>query len=197
MRPVSTDYSQSNGQNGIINDQNHNEVRPSKEQYERIARYHQEIKQLRVEKDAKSHEEEFLRSFMRQSERLRALENTSSNRSLAVKGVSNAGYSSMGEENVFQTSISQVTEALDRLKLTLPKSSLDALFNLEDLVQTPDFRIGQMCVKSSSQYGAILLLRPLSVVRRKSLQRTAFQFLMVAPRLGWSTNQQPRNLQQS
>eukprot|EP00092_Neocalanus_flemingeri_P035888 GFUD01039073.1.p1 GENE.GFUD01039073.1~~GFUD01039073.1.p1 ORF type:complete len:824 (+),score=148.06 GFUD01039073.1:349-2820(+) len=140
-RPVSTDYSQVNGQNGIINDQNH-EVTPSKEQYERIARYQQEIKQLRVEKDAKLREEEFLRSSMRQSERLRALEHTSSNRSLAVKGVNNAGYSNMGEENVSQTSISQVTEALNRLKLTLPKSSLDALFSLEDLVQTPDFSIG-------------------------------------------------------
>jgi len=150
-RPVSTDYSQVNGQNGITGDQNHTEITPSKEQYERIARYQQEIKQFRVEKDAKLREEEFLRSSMRQSERLRALENTSSNHSLAVKGVSNAGYSSMGEESVSQTSISQVTEALNRLKLSLPKSSLDSLFNLEDLVQTPDFVVGlDVCNKLQS-----------------------------------------------
>jgi len=150
-RPDSADYSHVNGQNGITNDQNHTEVTPSKEQYERIARYQQEIKQLRVEKDAKLREEEFLRSSMRQSERLRALETTSSNRSLAVKGVSNAGYSNMGEESVSQTSISQVTEALNRLKLSLPKSNLDSLFNLEDLVQTPDFVIGlDVCNKLQS-----------------------------------------------
>ena len=150
-RPVSTDFSQVNGQNGITGDQNHTEITPSKEQYERIAKYQQEIKQLRVEKDAKLREEEFLRSSMRQSERLRALENTSSNHSLAVKGVSNAGYSSMGEESVSQTSISQVTEALNRLKLSLPKSSLDSLFNLEDLVHTPDFVIGlDVCNKLQS-----------------------------------------------
>jgi len=150
-RPVSIDYSQVNGQNGIPNDQNHVEVTPSKEQYERIARYQQEIKQLRVEKDAKLREEEFLRSSMRQSERLRALENTSSNFGPAVKGVSNAGYSSMGEESVSQTSISQVTEALNRLKLSLPKSTLDALFNLEDLVQAPDFVVGlDVCNKLQS-----------------------------------------------
>lgn len=150
-RPVSTDFSQVNGQNGITGDQNHTEITPSKEQYERIAKYQQEIKQLRVEKDAKLREEEFLRSSMRQSERLRALENTSSNHSLAVKGVSNAGYSSMGEESVSQTSISQVTEALNRLKLSLPKSSLDSLFNLDDLVHTPDFVIGlDVCNKLQS-----------------------------------------------
>ena len=57
----------------------------------------------------------------------------------------------MGEESVSQTSISQVTEALNRLKLSLPKSSLDSLFNLEDLVHTPDFVIGlDVCNKLQS-----------------------------------------------
>lgn len=129
---------------------------PSKEQYERIARYQQEIKHIRAEKDARLREEEFLRSSMRQSERLRALETSSSSpRHSTVKGVSNAGYSSMGEEASqtppAQPSITAVRDALTRLKLNLPKSSLDALFKVEDLLSAPDFRVGlEVCNKLQS-----------------------------------------------
>ena len=146
-RPASNDYSYMNGQNGSHNDFGHSEeVTPSKEQYERIVKYQQEIKQHRVEKEARRREEEFLRSSLRQSDRLKSLENTlSSNRNSILAGVSNAGFSSLGEEVTAaanQTSFTQIADAISRLKLSLPKSSLDTLFCLEDLVRNPEFRIG-------------------------------------------------------
>jgi len=154
-RPSSAEFSHLNGQNGVL-PTGGDEVTPSKEQYERIARYQQEIKHIRAEKDARLREEEFLRSSMRQSERLRALETSSSSpRHSMVKGVSNAGYSSMGEDASqqppAQPSIAAVRDALTRLKLNLPKSSLDALFKVEDLLSAPDFRVGlEVCNKLQS-----------------------------------------------
>merc|ERR1719420_2510807 len=111
-RPASNDYSYMNGQNGSHNDFGHSEeVTPSKEQYERIVKYQQEIKQHRVEKEARRREEEFLRSSLRQSDRLKSLENVlSSNRNSMLKGVSNAGYSLMGEDpSTAQPSFSQIS----------------------------------------------------------------------------------------
>ena len=118
-RPASNDYSYINGQNGSHNDFGHSEeVTPSKEQYERIVKYQQEIKQHRVEKEARRREEEFLRSSLRQSDRLKSLENTlSSNRNSILAGVSNAGFSSLGEEvtgAANQTSYNQIADAISR-----------------------------------------------------------------------------------
>lgn len=156
----SSDFSYMNGgQNGGHIDA-YSEVTPSKEQYERIVKYQQEIKQQRVEKEARRREDEFLRSSLRQSDRLKSLENTlSSNRNSILAGVSNAGFSSMGEESTSsgdpQPTYSQITEAISRLKLSLPKSSLDTLFSLEDLVRTPDFRIGlDVCNRLQSSWSS-------------------------------------------
>ena len=145
-RPHSSEFSYTNGGGS----EQHSEVTPSKEQYERIAKYQQEIKQHREEKEARRREEEFLRSSLRQSDRLKSLENVlSSNRNSMLKGVSNAGYSLMGEESSSnQPTFSQITEAISRLKLSLPKSSLDTLFSLEDLVRRSEFRLGlEVCSK--------------------------------------------------
>ena len=158
----SSDFSYMNGQNGHYNEQGHSEVTPSKEQYERIAKYQQEIKQHRVEKEARKREEEFLRSSLRQSDRLKSLENTlSSNRASLLAGISNAGYNSMGEreENAGaaanQTTYNQITDAISRLKLSLPKSSLDTLFCLEDLVRTSEFRLGlSVCNKLQTAWSS-------------------------------------------
>ena len=161
----SSEYSYMNGQNGGHIDA-YSEVTPSKEQYERIMKYQQEIKQQRVDKEARRREEEFLRSSLRQSDRLKSLENNlsqqSSHRNSILAGVSNAGFSSMGEESgpasavlQQQPSYSQITEAISRLKLSLPKSSLDTLFSLEDLVRTPDFRIGlDVCTRLQASWNS-------------------------------------------
>ena len=126
-RPGSSEFPHMNGHSG--EQEGHSEVTPSKEQYERIVKYQQEIKQHRVEKEARRREEEFLRSSLRQSDRLKSLENTlSSNRASLLAGVSNAGYSSMGERGeeagpgLSPTTYTQITEAISRLKLSLPKS---------------------------------------------------------------------------
>ena len=148
-RPHSSEFavSQMNG----VHSEPQSELTPSKEQYERIAKYQQEIKQHREEKEARRREEEFLRSSLRQSDRLKSLENVlSSNRNSMLKGVSNAGYSLMGEDSPSsnQPTFSQITEAISRLKLSLPKSSLDTLFSLEDLVRRSEFRLGlEVCSK--------------------------------------------------
>jgi len=147
-RPHSTEYPYVNGGGAAV--EHHTEVTPSKEQYERIAKYQQEIKQHREEKEARRREEEFLRSSLRQSDRLKSLENVlSSNRNSMLKGVSNAGYSLMGEDpSTAQPSFSQISEAISRLKLSLPQSSLDTLFSVEDLVRSSEFRLGlEVCTK--------------------------------------------------
>jgi len=158
VRPSSSNgpnYNHVNGQNGGVGVDDI--ITPSKEQVERIARYQQEIRQVRAEKDARMKEDEFLRSSMRQSERLRALESTSSSSprsSVQVKGVSNAGYSAMGEdETISQPDIAAAREALTRLKLNLPNDSLDALFKVSDLLSTPDFVVGlDVCNKLQSTW---------------------------------------------
>ena len=159
-RPGSSEFPHMNGHSG--EQEGHSEVTPSKEQYERIVKYQQEIKQHRVEKEARRREEEFLRSSLRQSDRLKSLENTlSSNRASLLAGVSNAGYSSMGERGeeagpgLSPTTYTQITEAISRLKLSLPKSSLDTLFCLEDLVRTSEFRLGlDVCNKLQAAWSS-------------------------------------------
>lgn len=123
-------------------DQNQQDVKPSKEQYERIARYQEELKKLKQEKDAKLREEAFLRSSLRNSERLRALETPSAVASPAIKGVANAAYSSMGEENATTPTIDDLTQAIDRLKAVLPKANLDALYRAADTVENEEFHQG-------------------------------------------------------
>ena len=140
----SVDYSQHNGENG-----NHSgSVTPSKEQYERIVKYQAEIKAVRQDKESRLREDEFLRNSMRQSDRLRALEASGrSSRGPGVRGVSNAGYSTVGEEPR-QPSVTEVQEALKRLKLSLPDSCLDALQAAEAVVSRPDFGVGlDVCQK--------------------------------------------------
>jgi len=124
-----------------------NGIKPSREQYERIAKYTQELKQQKSTHDAKLLEEAILRSSLRNSARLRALE--SSNRSSlnqkasSLGGVSNAGFVSLGEESLHQPlTLAHVSEALKRLKHSLPRSSMDALYQFAQLAQTPDFKIG-------------------------------------------------------
>ena len=159
-RPGSSEFPHMNGHSG--EQEGHSEVTPSKEQYERIVKYQQEIKQHRVEKEARRREEGFLRSSLRQSDRLKSLENTlSSNRASLLAGVSNAGYSSMGERGeeagpgLSPTTYTQITEAISRLKLSLPKSSLDTLFCLEDLVRTSEFRLGlDVCNKLQAAWSS-------------------------------------------
>ena len=159
-RPGSSEFPHMNGHSG--EQEGHSEVTPSKEQYERIVKYQQEIKQHRVEKEARRREEEFLRSSLRQSDRLKSLENTlSSNCASLLAGVSNAGYSSMGERGeeagpgLSPTTYTQITEAISRLKLSLPKSSLDTLFCLEDLVRTSEFRLGlDVCNKLQAAWSS-------------------------------------------
>jgi len=139
----SVDSTQSNGENGNLG----GTVRPSKEQYERIAKYQAEIKAVRQDKESRLREDEFLRNSMRQSDRLRALETSGRSSRSTVRGVSNAGYSTVGEEPR-QPSAAQVSEALQRLKLSLPQSCLDAVYAAEDLVSQPDFRTGlEVCHK--------------------------------------------------
>ena len=167
-RPGSSEFPHMNGHSG--EQEGHSEVTPSKEQYERIVKYQQEIKQHRVEKEARRREEEFLRSSLRQSDRLKSLENTlSSNRASLLAGVSNAGYSSMGERGeeagpgLSPTTYTQITEAISRLKLSLPKSSLDTLFCLEDLVRTSEFRLGlDVCNKLQAAWSSSSSQPPVS-----------------------------------
>jgi len=131
-------------------------VTPSKEQNERIARYTAELKSVAADKDARMREEEFLRSSIRRSERLKALESlppeSSSHRSTVSRhgqGVSNDGFSSMGEEGggggpsvAPQPSINSVKEALTHLKLTLPQSSLEALSKVGALLESSEVKSG-------------------------------------------------------
>ena len=56
-----------------------------------------------------------------------------------------------------QVSLSQVNAALNRLKNCLPRSSLDALYSVAELVQTPEFEIGQN-IDSRKERGPIQLL---------------------------------------
>ena len=123
-------------------------VTPSKEQYERIVKYQAEIKAHRQDKETRLREDEFLRNSMRQSDRLRALEASArSSRGAGVRGVSNAGYSTVGEEPR-QPSVSEIQEALARLKVSLPEACLSALQSTEALVGQPDFGVGlEVCHK--------------------------------------------------
>lgn len=125
-----------------------NGIKPSKEQYERIAKYTQELKQQKSSHDAKLLEEAILRSSLRNSARLRALESSSRSSthkhpagSSSLSGVANAGFVSPGEEAP-QLTLARVSEALKRLKNSLPRSSLDALYQFAELAQTPEFKIG-------------------------------------------------------
>jgi len=134
----SAEFSHMNGENG--NDSR--TVTPSKEQYERIVKYQAEIKAHRQDKESKLREDEFLRNSMRQSDRLRALEASGrSSRGPGARGVSNAGYSTVGEEPR-QPSVKEIQEALQRLKVSLPQSCLDALKATERVVAEPDFAVG-------------------------------------------------------
>ncbi|XP_023337454.1 MAGUK p55 subfamily member 5 [Eurytemora carolleeae] len=120
-----------------------NGLKPSQAQYDRIAKYTQELKQHKTNHDAKLLEEAVLRSSLRNSARLRALENSSnmSSTNNNYKGVNNPGFSTLGEETP-QVSLGQVHSALNRLKNVLPRSSLDALYGVAELIQTPEFEIG-------------------------------------------------------
>lgn len=142
----SADFSHSltNGENGSHS----GTVTPSKEQYERIVKYQAEIKAHRQDKETRLREDEFLRNSMRQSDRLRALEASArSSRGAGVRGVSNAGYSTVGEEPR-QLSVSEIQEALARLKVNLPESCLSALQSTEAIVAQPDFAVGlDVCQK--------------------------------------------------
>merc|ERR1740128_630358 len=130
-RPDSSEYSpQTNG------------TRPSKEQYDRIAKYTQELKQHKSNHDAKLLEEAILRSSLRNSARLRALENSAASPTgPGHRGFSNPGFATLGEE-AQQISLSELNGALNRLKGCLPRASLDALYGVAELVQTPEFEIG-------------------------------------------------------
>jgi len=142
--------SSSNGQtaNGVDHLPDYNGMNgesPSKQQYDRIAKYTQELKQHKSNHDAKLMEEAILRSSLRNSARLRALENrtpsSNNNNYKGVGGVANHGFATLGEEQQ-QVSLSDVNAALNRLKNCLPRGSLDALYGVAELVQTPEFETG-------------------------------------------------------
>merc|ERR1719193_885737 len=118
-----------------------NGIKPSKEQYDRIAKYTQELKQHKSNHDAKMLESAILRSSLRNSARLRALENSTSSINNNYKGLSNPGFATVGEETQ-QVSLTHMNAALNRLKSCLPKSSLDALYGVAELVQTNEFELG-------------------------------------------------------
>jgi len=118
--------------------------KPSKEQYDRIVKYTQELKQLKNNQNAKLMEEAILRSSLRNSARLRALETHSATPPSVnnnYKGSANQGFSTVGEETQ-QVNLQQLTAALTRLKNCLPRSALDALYGVAELTQTPEFEVG-------------------------------------------------------
>lgn len=119
--------------------------KPSKEQYDRIVKYTQELKQLKNSQNAKLMEEAILRSSLRNSARLRALEScTQSSINNNYKGLSNQAFTTVGEEPAAapQVDLSQLTGALTRLKNCLPRSALDALYDVAELTQTNEFEVG-------------------------------------------------------